>query len=425
MGRLFESRLRAFGIGRKRASAVPLTKHHTILAMAPDHVYGAVVEMESGSAQIVGLAGESLEARAGLPMTQPDVDRWAIQCDEALSHAEDMTVRHCGRKLVPDWATISVPVHTTHCHPVVVRRERREPNAGVTEQELASLLRLGYRTAQDETHAPAETGEDIVFGSVAQVSLDDQIVTDPLGLHGEQIQMRLNFSLLPLTWIRALEIICDRLGLHLQAIVPQEAAYASPLPDSECLLLVVEPHCTSIGLVRRGRLEWSVLAEMGADDVVEQAANAFDLRGQQSRALLTAYRGGRLQQDLELKLARVFWKELRRWMQALAEAVGNNARGTTLPHRIYVVDASQNLPESVPSLETPFWEQLLPFERCPEAHVVDAGIVRKVLDLTAQASAARYLPVRTLAHLAAQVYTSEHCLDAALIETIRWQTPTA
>jgi len=419
-----------FGIGGKRSASPAFARHHTIVSWAPGCVYTSVVEMESGSAQIVGLSSQSLEPHVGVATEQPDVDSWATHCDESLSQAEDMTVRHCGRKLVPDWATMSVPVETTRSHPIVVRRTRREPSSGVTEQEIQSLLKLGYRSAQDETSAPSQAtsaptkaDEDIVFGSVAEVSLDGQVVVDPLGLHGEQIQIRLNFFLLPLPWIRALEIVCDRLGLCLQSIVPQQAAYASPLPDPECLLFVVEPHCTSIGLVRRGRLEWAVLANIGADDVVEQAANTFDLRGQQSRALISAYRGGRLQQDLELKLARAFWRKLRQWMRTLAETIGDSARGPNLPHRIYVVDASQNLPEAVPCLQTPFWEQLLPFERCPEAHVVDAGMVRKVLDLTAQASAPRFLPIRTLAHLAAQVYTNEHSLDAAMIDIVRWQTP--
>ncbi len=335
-----------------------------------------------------------------------------------------MTVRYCGRKLVPDWVTMSVPPDVARSYPIVVRRKRREPDAGVTLPEITSLLRLGYRTAQDELGAPAaERGEDFVYGSVAEVTIDDQEAVDPLGLHGRELQLRLDFYLLPLYWIRALEVVSDRLGLRLRSIVPQQALLASPLSDTSALLILIGRRNTCVARTRRGRLEWSVLTPTGADDVVSQAARALEMEGQQVEALMTAYRSGRLQRDLEGQLARAFWSELRRWMQGMVEAVGDSARGTTFPYRVYVVDGSRNLPEAAPSLQTPFWEGLFRFERCPEVVSLDPSMIRNVLDLTSRANGQDYLVMRAFAHLVAQVYAGEQSLDSALVDTIRWRTP--
>jgi len=411
-----------FRLGTRHTYVRGLARHHSIVSWEPGNVRVAVIELDGGTAQILGVAVEAVRTLGTDAL--PDVDTWAAGCDEALRQAEDMTVRYCGRKIVPDWVTMSVPPEVMRGYPITVRRERRDPEAGVTGEELNTLLRLGYRTAQDEMGAPAkEAGEDLVFGSVAEIVLDDKAVIDPLGLHGRELQLRQNFFLLPMQWIRALEIVSDRLGLRLQSIVPQQAAYASPLLDPASLLVVIDADQTTIGLVRRGRLEWSVLARSGANDVTATAAGALGVQGKQVEALMTAYRAGKLQQDVELQLARAMWSELKRWMHTLAEEASGAARGTTFPHRIYVVDATRRLPEAAPSLETPFWEGQLHFDRCPEVASLESSAIRNVLDLTGHANGPDYLSVRSLAHLAAQLYASEESLDCTMVETIRWRTP--
>jgi hypothetical protein len=411
-----------FRLGVKRNNTRITSRHHSIVSWEPGQVRVAVIEMDGGTAQILGVAAAPIRALGADGL--PDVDTWAAGCDEALTQAEDMTVRFCGRKLVPDWVTMSVAPEVMRGYPIAVRRERRDADSGVTSEDLNTLLRLGYRTAQDEMGAPAkEAGEDLVFGSVAEIILDDQTVLDPLGLHGRELQLRLNFYLLSLQWIRALEVVSDRLGLKLQSIVPLQAAYASPLVEAASLLIVIDADHTTVGLVRRGRLEWSVIAHSGAADVTAMAAQALAVQGKQVEALMAAYRAGKLQQDVELQLARAFWTELKRWMRTLAEAIGTAGRGVTFPHRIFVVDSTRNLPEAAPSLETPFWEGLLHFERCPEVASLESSAIRNVLDLTARANGPDYLAVRSLAHLAAQLYASEESLDCVMVDTIRWRTP--
>jgi len=410
------------GLGGKRFRLRSPSTQHSLVWWEPSGVRAAVVELDQGSAQMVGVGG--VTAACTTPTGLPDVDVCAESCDEALTRAEDMTVRYCGRKLVPDWVTMSVPPQIARSYPIVVRRHRRDPEAGLTRQELHSLLRLGYRTAQDEIAAMTdEPAEDFVYGSLSEIRIDDQVTPDPTGLPGRDIQARLDFYLLPLEWIRALEVIADRLGLRVRSIVPQQAAYAAPIGDVAALLIAIYPHNTCMSATRRGRLEWSALSDFGSDDMITMAARALDLHGGQADALMAAYRAGRLQQEVELRLARAFWVELQRWMHSLVDAAGDNARGGRFPHRIYVVDTASRVPEAIMSLETPYWENLLPFERCPEVFALEPSMVGKVLDLTTRASGVEYLGTRALARLAAETYAGENGLDCALVECIRWRTP--
>lgn len=408
-----------FRLGGKRFRLRTPPRHHSLVCFEPDAVRAAVAEVESGSAQIVGVA--STACRCTTSSGLPDVDACADSCDEALTQAEDMTVRYCGRKVVPDWVTVCVPPQVARSYPIVVRRHRRDSASEISPQELSSLLKLGYRTAQDEIGAATdEPGEDFVFGSLCEVAVDDRVAVDPLGLHGEEIQAKLDFYRLPLEWIRALEVVADRLGLRVRSIVPQQAAYAAPIDDPLSLLVVIGSHHSTVSRVRRGRLEWSAMSEIGSDDVVTMAALAMDLRGGQADTLMAAYRAGRLQPDVEVQLARAFWVELQRWMHAIVEAIQRASTGI-IPHRIYVIDAASRLPEAALSLQTPYWENLLPFERCPEILPLEPGMVRNVLDLTTRAGTAEYLAVRALAQLAAQIYSDEEGLDCALVDTIRWR----
>jgi hypothetical protein len=309
---------------------------------------------------------------------------------------------------------------------VAVSKRRRDPEAPCTFEELRALLQRGFRKAQDVVGIHAkETSEDIIHGSLTEIALDGQDVSDPLGLHGERVDARMNFSLAPLEWVRALEIIAERLELRLTTIVPQSVAYASPLPDSLALLVLLDDRHTSVNMVRHGHLEWAALVEMGERELTGATAEALGLRGRQADALMRAYRARQLREDAETQVARAFWKELRAWMTALAEGTKGAAESPAIPSRAYFADVTRRVPEALQALQTPFWEQALPFERCPEIIEYSVNTVHHVLDCTAQASGPAFLPLRALAHYVAQLYTPGSSLDRALVEMVRWRRGTS
>jgi hypothetical protein len=399
-----------------------MAQYHSIVTWETGHVRAAVLELGEGAAEMMGVAAAPIH---GVGRTShPDVDRWFAGCDRALTQAEDTTEISAGRKLVPDYVTMSVPVEITRSLPVMVSHQRRDADTGLTLDELRKLLQRGYRKAQDVvgTHLK-DASEDIIYGSLAELTLDGQTVVDPLGLHGENLELHLSFCLAPLEWIRALEVVAERLQLTLTAIIPQHVAYAAPLPDAAALLVLLDEHHTSINLVRYGHVEWSALAEIGEREMSSATAEALGLRGRQADALMRAYRARQLREDVELQLARSFWVELRKWMMALAHSVKFVAPTTPLPHQIYFHDATRRIPEAQQALQTPFWEQHLRFARCPEVVALSINTVRDVLDVSAQASGAAYLSLRTLAHYVARLYGPGNGLDRMLVEAMRWRRP--
>ena len=394
--------------------------HYSIVTWEKGHVRASVIELSEGSAELMGVAAAPVH---GIGRTShPDMDRWVAGCEKALMQAEDMTAALSGRKLVPDYVIMSVPAEVTRSLPVVVSKRRRDVDTGCSLEELRALLQRGYRKAQDVMGIHAkDTNEDIVHGSLTEVSLDGQAVSDPLGLRGEQVEARMSFALAPLEWIRALEIVAERLELRLTAIVPQNVTYASPLPDAVAFLVLLDEHHTSLNLVRHGRLDWAGLVEVGEREMTGTTAEALGLRGRQADALMRAYRARQLREDAELQVAHAFWGELRRWMTALAAGIKEGANGPHIPSRIYFADMTRRIPEAYQSLATPVWEQSLPFDRCPEIIEFSVNAVRNVLDCTAQAGGPAFLSLRALAHYVAQLYIPNNELDRALVETVRWR----
>ena len=401
------------------------TDYHSIIVWEPDRVCAAVLSLADGAAEILGVAAVPL---AGVNLSAPpDVDRWTAACEKALSQAEDMTSLYAGRKIVPDYVTMSMPADLIHDVPVVNTQRRRDPERGVTLDELRAGLRRGYRMAQDiVANRHAATAGEIVWGSVSSVRLGGQIVRDPLRVAGEALELSMNFCLAPLDWVRALEIVANRLQLALTHLIPDHVVLASLAPEPSALSVLLDKRQSRISLARYGRLEWAGVAELGATTMLEAVTSPIHMDGRQAEALLRAYRGGQLRQEIETALARTFWQELRRWMLALADAARTGMRESPLPHRVYFRDLTRSIPEAAPALETPFWEEALPFERCPEIVPMDGSVIREVMDATRQTGDASYLLLRALAHQVAVMFATPSVLDRSLAEIIRWrQTPFA
>ncbi|NLG52090.1 MAG: hypothetical protein GX552_18430 [Chloroflexi bacterium] len=402
----------------KNAPDMPV-KHHSIVTWERGHVRAAVLQLADGVAELFGVGVVPVHGVGAA--THPDLDRWIAGCEQALTQAEDMTVVANGRKVVPDYVTMSIPATLTRGLQVTVSRRRKNSLENISLEEMAALLERGYRKAQDQLKLQAKDSDnEIVAGCLVDVSLDGHAVDSPIGLQGENLEARLHFCLAPNEWIRALELVAQKLELTLANILPEQMAYASSLMDPTALLLLFDEHHSITSMVRRGRLEWTHLVEMGEREIVASVAETLSLQGQQADALMRAYRARQLREDIELHLARAFWAELREWMQALRGGVLSNLQDTPVPHRLYFVDMTRRMPEAILSLQTSYWGESLPFTRSPEITGLSVSGVRNVLDCTAQAADPGYLALRTVAYYVAQLYASGSNLERTLMETIRW-----
>jgi hypothetical protein len=395
--------------------------HHSIITWERGHVRAAVIELSEGTAELLGVSVVPVHGIGGTH--HPDVDRWVAGCEEALTQAEDMTAL-TGRKWVPNQVTMCVSSEITRGLPVTVARERKQADQPITFEELGVLLQRCYRRAQDLIDGGGRTSEDIVWGTVTELRVDGQRVPYPLGLRGHEIEAHVHFALAPLEWLRALEVVAERLEVGLTGIIPEMVVYASAVGDVPSLLILLDEHHTSISLVRGGQLQWSTLVPVGEREMSGGTAEALELQGRQADALMRAYRSRQLRYDVEQALARAYWAELRRWMRTMADGVPllrNGDAGQPLPHTIYFTDVTRRAPEAYLSLSTPFWERCLPFERCPEPVALSVNTVRDVLDCTTQASGPAFLLLRALARYVAQLNAPGDNLDRTLAEMIRWR----
>ena len=400
--------------------------HHSIITWERGHVRAAVIELGEGAAELLGVSVVPVHGIGGTH--HPDVDRWFAGCDEALTVAEDMTAL-TGRKWVPNQVTMCVSSEITRSLPVTVTRVRKAADQPISFEELGILLQRCYRRAQDLIDGGGRASEDIVWGTVTELRLDGQRVPYPLGLRGETLEARVHFCVAPLEWLRALEVVAERLEVGLTGIIPENVVYASALGDLPALLILLDEHHTSISLVHGGQMQWSTLVPVGEKEITGGTAEALELQGRQADLLMRAYRSRQLSHGVEQALARAYWAELRRWMYTMADGVTaihgserhNGDAAEPLPATVYFADISRRAPEAFPSLGTPFWERCLPFERCPEPVALSVSTVRDVLDCTTQASGPAFLLLRALARYVAQLNAPGDNLDRTLAEMIRWR----
>lgn len=405
---------------RSRSSdRIPMS-HHTVVTWEKGVVRVAVISLVQGAAELLGVAATPVQGIG--PSSQPDPDRWFSACERALTQAEDMTPRWAGRKVVPDHVSMAIPSAVTRSISVVDEVQRPNPRKPIVADELAALLRRGYRKAQDRLDVRSRGAqEDIVCGALAHISLDGRPVTSPQGLTGDHLRLNLFFCLARIEWIRTLEIIAQRLGLEIVTLVPHHVAYAAPIADTTALLLVVDDQQTVLDMVRQGRVEWTAAIAQGSDVLIAETVARLSLPERQIEGLLRAYRAGELREDIETLISQDYWVALRRWMSALADQVRKSDQPTYLPYQIYCHDAAGRVPEIAPALETPFWERRLQLERCPKVENLEANGSHGVLDCTTQAAGTTHLLLRSLAYYVARLYAPTNDLDRAMVDTVHWR----
>ena len=404
---------------KRNLPELPVTQH-SIVTWERDHVRAGVVRLEKGTAQLMGVSAVSVHGING--NSYPDVERWCEGCEEALTQAEDMTPSACGHKIVPDYVTMSLPSDVTSSLCVTVSQRRDQPGRGMTMEEMEALLVRGYRKAQDILSTREErANQRIIHGSVSRVDLDGKTLVDPMGIQGEEITLDMGFCLTSTEWIRALEIISERLKLQLTHLIPHYVLYATPLPDASSLLVLLDQDYSLVSAVRRGKVAWARHTDIGEREIIRSTGRRLDLTEHQTDALMRTYRAAKLQEKAEVRLAGVFWQELCRWMKSLAGEVEEGREDGSVPHHVYFLDMSRHMPEARSCLETPFWERSLPFASCPDITELKVNMIRDVLDCTAKASGSPYLLLRGLAQYVARIYVNENSFDRALLENIDWR----
>lgn len=394
---------------------------HSVITWEKGHVRAAVLKLGEGTAELLGVAAAPVHGIGGSSL--PDLDRWCAGCERALTQAENMTAQTAARKATPHHVTMCVPSEVTRDLTITVSQRRRSENRSIGQDELLALLRRGYRTAQDRLETQGHDGSgraryELVWGGVAGMQVDGQPVLAPQGMYGQTLDMDLAFGLVQVEWVRALEAVAERLQVQLEAILPHHVAYAAPIVEPAALLVVLDEEQSLAGLVRQGRTAWVARAPIGVQQIIKGATQGLHLSDRQVNTLLRAFRAGQLREDFEQDLGRALWVELRRWMAALAEAMRQTRHVGNYPRRIYICDVTRSLPEGHLSLETPFWEQQLPFGKAPEVIEMDLSLVHNVLDWTSRASGNAFLLLRSLAHHVGRLYAPGGALDRALAETM-------
>ncbi|NLV74796.1 MAG: hypothetical protein GXY52_08975 [Chloroflexi bacterium] len=390
---------------------------HSLITWSEGSVQACIARFNNGSAELLGVANSLVN---GLETSgNPDMDRWGFGCEQALHQAEEMTHAEGGTRVVSDHLALGIPCDLVQAMPLVVTRNRRGQNDPIGRMEIQALLDRGYCEASDSLDIQ-NSRLQIVHSTIGQFRLDGQVVANPLGLHGSELEASLYFSLLPLEWLRASQRLAQQLLVQVSLLVPEEVALANYISDESAWLVILDYHYTLIGLVAGGQLYWSSKIPIGEREIIADAGRMMAMQGREVDVLMRTYREGRLSEEAENRLARALWYHLRRWMSTLAqEAADVLANLPEQPERMYWIDQSGNLSEAQDALRTQLWAQLMGGDSAPEIVELETTRVSEIMDCTAQTNSPVYTLTRATALTVARITSNTDKWDWRLLQSVR------
>jgi cell division protein FtsA len=393
--------------------------YRTILHIDEDAVRALVVEVRPESVLVIG-ASEERRMDPGSPVRAAVL---APICEDALRRAEEMGERVIGRLIVPDDAIIGVP--DSHICSVNGQAQalRAQPDRRIEQEEISRLLRR--LCDANETLAAAATQKlgrnptsyELIETRIADMRVDGQSVTSPLGFRGKRIEGAAIAFFAESVLMNELRLLMDYLEIEATA-TPLSWALAHCLGAQETLGLILEPQETGLFLWQHGTVAAMDRCAHGGHQLYRDLAAALAVSRFRAEALCKAYLQGELDEESGAMLQQGIRYSQKQWQASLDEGLrglNDKRNGATdpLPARLHMLECAPLLPHAEAALRT-WMEKWLP-ERFAEVQRFTIRDVSGVSDRTGVAGAdPRNLAIFALARYAGLLRQPLHSLNAQL-----------
>jgi cell division ATPase FtsA len=264
----------------------------------------------------------------------------------ALTQAEDSTEAATGQKIVPDEVIFALPGRATLGKLFTVQQARSKPTQPVTTKELEQLrLRAERLVRQGLTNLPDESGQwQLLAVTDAGLRLDEFQVLSGVGLTGATI----SFSLFGVAGyagaMRALEVLANRLDLHIANLVAAPQALATITPAPEAIILDTGLAGTDAYLIRNNALVAAGWTPFGGGFFSRALARVLEVEPAEAEPLKLGFATETLPPEQMRQVNAGLKMPRQRWYEAVVELLGELSPGMPLPRRIYLVGRGNLLP---------------------------------------------------------------------------------
>ncbi len=366
----------------------------TVLDLGTTYVKALVVTTDGQRGEVWGVGRHRLRGmRRG---RVADVAAVAMFCEIALCGAEDMTVRTCGVRLVPDRAVLGLSGSMIHAVIVPAKAQRPQPAERVRLEELQPLADRAIRLAwaQVQPLGPLELAQVEPLG----VAIDGHRVSDVTRFRGRELELELFLAFVPQVQVQTLQRLCRRLGLEAVTASAGPLALAS-VRREDGLFIDLGGAATDLLLVGDGRLTAVSHLPSGGDSLDRELARQGHLTSARAELTKIRYQAGQLDARERDWTAAVCQHEAAIWLQNLQPALQRLNAGQPLPPQIWLCGGGSQLDEVLQACQHYPWMQQLHFARYPQVRRLGPMDLPAVLDRTGGHLTSQDVPALALAQV--------------------------
>ena len=312
-----------------------------------------------------------------------------------------------GERLVADKAVLGIsgPRLSSVCRSLEMRRPR--PSEAMTESELRNAVQRAERAVLQQACddlAQAGQASDAVVGlvdaDILHLAVDGERVVNAVALKGAIVDVRLSNVLAPKAYLAAVSALANELELELAATVCGACAVARTVHMSgrgDAIIVDVGGDCTDVLLVRHGGLEAIRSLPLAGAAVTRRVGRTLGVPPAGAEEVKRAYCAKRLDDKRCEELATAISADIKAWLEALQDALGDMAGQGELPAQIFMCGGGAALPDVQSAARTHRWMSALPFARQPQVALAQPGLRSNVVDLTHAASGEAFVVPASLA----------------------------
>ncbi|MEO7021768.1 MAG: cell division FtsA domain-containing protein [Ktedonobacteraceae bacterium] len=354
-----------------------------------------------------------------------DIPGVIANCNEALLQAEQAS----GGLIAPN-TVIGIAGELVKGSSITISKQRAHPTKPITPEELENVILSAQQKLlkSAKERIAIETGYPnievrLTNAAVISVSIDGQVVSNPVGFRGRHFTLTLFSAFAPLMQLGALETVAQGLDLTLVTVVAEPYALARCLSrnasaDSGAIFIDIGGGTTDIALVRQGGIEETRMFALGGRTFTRRLASHKGLSIKDAEKLKYNYSMGTVKGSEKDEIQQIFASEAQTWMDSVELLVEELAKGELLPPAVYLVGGGSGLPDLSEKLASFPWTERLPFAYQPIIQTILPEMVTSISDPHHLLKNAQDITPMALAYQAIELQNEDSVLERVLYQVI-------
>ena len=229
------------------------------------------------------------------------------------------------------------------------------------------------------------TNLEIITTSTVYTKVDGKVVSNPVGVRGQKIELALYTSFVPDYYLESLEEVASILNLNVLAITSNLYALTETLKlkegsDADFVLIDVGSDTTDIGIVFRGGIVAENNVDLGGGHFTKQISTRFGIAFPEAEKKKYQYTFERLDEDQIQETEKVICEVANMWIEGVRIVLEDFSRVKAFPNKIFLTGGGSKIRETEKFLKSELWRENLIFKEDVEIKKLETKHFEHLLD---------------------------------------------